>query len=83
MIKVDVGSLKEDQNEFIKNNKLILRMQKRLRSENHKIFIEKINKIALNLNDDKRIQLIHSIEKYARGTSKDLVCKKIKLNVTV
>ena len=30
----------------------------------------------MKLNDDKRIQSINSIEKYAHGTSKDLVCKK-------
>ena len=35
-------------------------------------FTEKINKIALSSNDDKRIQSIDSIEKYEYGTSKDL-----------
>ena len=38
--------------------------------------LKKINKIALSLNDDKRIQSIHLIEAYAYGTSKDLVSEK-------
>ena len=39
-------------------------------------FTEEINKIALSSNDDKRIQSIASIETYAYGSSKDLVCNK-------
>ena len=31
---------------------------------------------ALSPNDDKRIQSIDSIETYAYGTSKDLICEK-------
>ena len=46
-----VGSLKE----FIKNNKLILKTQQKLRGEKHNAFTEKINKFALSSNDDKRI----------------------------
>ena len=48
----------------------------------HNVLTEEINKISLNSNDDKRIQLIDSIEAYAYGTSKDLVCNKdeIKCN---
>ena len=46
------------------------------------VFTEKINKIALSSNDDKRMQSIDSTETYAHGTSKDLVHKKqeIKCN---
>ena len=39
---------------------------------------EEVNKIAMSANDDKRIRSIDSIETYAHGTSKDLVCKKEK-----
>ena len=44
--------------------------------------LKKLIKIVLSPNDDKRIQSIDSIETYAHGTSKDLVCKKneIKCN---
>ena len=48
----------------------------------HNIFTEEINNIALSSNEDKRKQSIDSIETYAYGRSKDLVCKKewIKCN---
>ena len=55
--------------EFIKSDKSILKIQQRFESE-------RINKITLNSNDDKRMQSIDLIEKYAYGTSKDLVCDK-------
>ena len=46
------------------------------------VFTQEINKIALRLNDDKRIQSIESMQTYAQGTSKDLIRKKeeIKCN---
>ena len=55
--------------EFIRNNKLILKTQERFKSEKH-TYPEEINKIALSLNDDKRMEFIDSIETYAYGTSK-------------
>ena len=74
--KIDRDSLKEDYKEFIWNNKLILKTQQRFRSEKHNIFTEEVNKIAVNLNDDKRMQSIDSIETDASGMNKDLVFKK-------
>ena len=74
--KIDVDSLKEDQKEFGKNNKLVLKTRQRFKTERHNSFTEEINKIALNSNDDKRMQSIDSIETYAYGTSKDLIWKK-------
>ena len=56
--KIDVDSPKE----FLKNNKLILKTPQRFKSERHNVFIKEINKIALNLNNDKRMQSIDSIE---------------------
>ena len=46
--KIDVDSL----NEFVKNNKLILKTQHRFKSKKHYVSTEKINNIALNSNDD-------------------------------
>ena len=68
--KIDLDSPKE----FIKK-KLILRTQQRkqrFKSERHNVFTEKINKIALSSNDDKRMQSIDSIETYACGMNKNL-----------
>ena len=67
--------------EFMRNNKSILKIQQRFKSERHNVFIEEINKIALSSNDDKRMQSINLKETYAYGTSKDLVIKR--LNVTI
>ena len=57
-------------------------MEKRFKSERRNVFTEKINKIALSSNDDKRMQSIDSIKTYADGTSKDLISEKeeIKCN---
>ena len=48
----------------------MLKLQQRFKSERHTIFTEEINKIALSLNDDKRMQSIDLIETYAYGSSK-------------
>ena len=66
----------------MRNNKLILKTQQRFKSERHNVFTEETNKIALSLNDNKRMQSIHSIETYAYGRSKVLVSEKeeIKYN---
>ena len=51
-------------------------------SERHNVFTEEMNKIALVSNDDKKMQSIDLIEKYAYGTTKDLVSdrEEIKCN---
>ena len=58
---------------FIKNNKLILETQQRLKSESHNVFTREINKIALSWNDKERTQSINSIGTYAYRKDKDLV----------
>ena len=80
--KIEKESIKKNQKEFIKNNKSILKIQQKFKSERHNVSTEKINKIALSSNDDKRMQSIDSIEIYAYGTSKGLVSSKeeIKCN---
>ena len=45
------------------------------------VFTEKINKIALSSNDDKRILSVDSIE--TSETRKGLVSEKKRLNVTI
>ena len=57
-----MNSIRKSQKEFIKNNKLILKLQQRLRSEKHNGFTEEINKIALSANNDQRIQPVNSIK---------------------
>ena len=45
----------KDHKELIKNNNLTVKIQLRFKSERNNAFIEKIKKIALSLNDDKRM----------------------------
>ena len=54
----------------------MLKTQQSFKSERHNVFTKEINKIALSLNDDKRIQSIDLIETHGYGTSKDLVSEK-------
>ena len=75
-----MDSLRENHKEFIKNNRLILKSQQRIRRKKYNVFTEKVKKIPLSANDDKKIQQIDSIEMYAYGTGKDLVCKKGEIN---
>ena len=43
----------------------MLKTQQTFKSEKHNVFTEEINKIALSSNDDKNMQSIDSIDKYA------------------
>ena len=77
--RIYMDSFKKDYKEFIKKNRLILKIQQRFRSERHNIFTEEINKIALSSNIDEIIQsidLMHMHMRHAYGTSKHLVIEK-------
>ena len=57
-------------------NNLILKSQQRFKNQLHNNFTEKIIKIALISNNDKRMQSIDSIKRYEYGTRKVLVSQK-------
>ena len=50
------------------NDKIILRSQQRFRSEDHRIYTEEVNKIALSSYDDKSIQTFDKVTTYPYGT---------------
>ena len=50
--------------------------EQRFKSGRRNVFTEWFDKTILSSNDDKRMQSIDSIEPYAYGMSKDLVCTK-------
>ena len=57
--EINIDSINKYHLEFIKDNKLMLKTQRRFKSERHNVFTEEINKIDLGSNDDKRMnQLI-------------------------
>lgn len=58
---VHADSLKEDDNDFIKNNRLILKSQKRFESINT---MYSAKNVALSANNEKRTQPIDSIKIY-------------------
>ena len=55
--KIDADSLKD----FARYNQVILKSQRRFKSDQRNVFTEEINKIALRSNDVKRIQSIDCI----------------------
>ena len=57
------------------NNKIILKSQQKFKSQAHNAHTEEINKIALNSNDDKRLQTFEKITSYPYGTTAGKVCK--------
>ena len=62
--------------EFLKEKKQILREQQRSRSDAHNIYTEKVNKIALSFNDDKRLKSYDGITTYPYGISLGLLIKQ-------
>ena len=57
------------------NNNTILRSQLRLKSDLHDMYTEQVNRIALNSNDDKRLQTHDRITTYPYGTNAFKVCE--------
>ena len=74
--EIDIDSLKRDQKKFIRNNTLILKTQKRFKSERVNGFTEETNMITLSSNHEKKMQSVDLIEKSTYGTSKDLVSRR-------
>ena len=56
-----------DYKNCVLNNKVVLKSQQRFKSERHNVYTEKVNKIALCSNDDKRLQTYDGITTYSYG----------------
>ena len=73
----------------LSNGEVILKSQQRFKSNHYKVYTEEVNKIALNSDDNKRLQIFNETETYPHGTNafkkcesemmvvKDLFVKKI------
>ena len=57
------------------NNNTILRSQLRFKSDLHDMYTEQVNRIALNSNDDKRLQTHDRITTYPYGKIAYKVCE--------
>ena len=57
------------------NGEVLLKSQQRFKSNHHKVYTRKVNKIALSSDDDKRFLTFDGIETYPYGTNSFKVCK--------
>ena len=51
------------------NDKTILKLLQKFKSDHHNVYTEQINKTALCSNDDKRLQTVDKIKTYPHGTN--------------
>ena len=70
----------ENYKDSLFNNKTILKSQLRFKSDYHNVYTEKVNKIALNSNNDKRFQTFHRVRTYPYGTNIFKVCESQMLS---
>ena len=74
MIKIELKF--NDYKNCLLNDKVVLKSQQRFKSESHDVYTEKVNKIALSSNDDKRLTAFAKITAYPCGkTNAGKVCK--------
>ena len=59
----------ENYKDCLFNNTIILRSQQRFKSEYYEVYTEKVNKIALTSNDDKRLQTFDRVTTYPYETN--------------
>ena len=57
------------------SNITILISQLRFKSDLHNLYTEEVNKIALNSNDDKRLQTLDRVTTYLYGANAFKVCE--------
>ena len=57
----------QDYKDSLFDDKIILKSQQRFRSDHHRAYTEKVIKIALSSNDDKRLQTSDKVTTYPYG----------------
>ena len=65
----------ENYTDSLFNDKIILKPQQRFKNDHQKMYTEKLNKIALSSNDDKRLQTFDKVTTYPYGTNVFKVCE--------
>ena len=76
----------ENYKDSLINSKTILRSQLRFKSDHDNVYTEEVNNIALNSNDNKRLQTFDRVITYPYGTNAFKLCEsemlsKIRFNV--
>lgn len=72
----------DDFKECYETSRIQYRTQHRFASEKHVVYTQRINKVALSINDDKRIQDNDRNKIYAYGTSVCIICKEELVKIT-
>ena len=62
------------------NNKTILKSQLRFKSDHHNVYTEEVNRIAINSNDNKKLQTFDRFTTYLYGTNAFKPCKSEMLS---
>ena len=70
----------ESYTDCLLNDKNVYRSQQRFKSHNHDVYTEEVNKTALSVNNDKRLQTYDKITTYPYGTNAFKVCESKILN---
>ena len=73
----------ENYKDSLFNNKAILKSQLRFKSNHHDVYdvyTEEVNKIAVNSNDDKRLQIFDRVTTYPYGANAFKVCESEMLS---
>ena len=65
----------ENYKDCLFNDKTILKSKQRFKSDHHDVYTERINKIALSSDYDKRLQTFDKITTYLYGTHNLKVCE--------
>ena len=70
----------ENYKNLLFNNKTIMWSELRFKSDHHNVYTEEVNKIALNSNDNKRLQTFDRITTYPLWTNTFKVCESEMLS---
>ena len=70
----------ENYTDFLFNDIITLKSQQRFKSDDHNVYTEQTNKIALSSNDDKRLQIFDKITRYPCGRNAFKVCESEMLS---
>ena len=70
----------ENYTDSLFNDKIILKSQRRFKSDHHNIYTEEVDKTTVSSNDDKRLQTFDRIKTYPYGTNAFKVCESEMLN---
>ena len=76
----------ENYKDSLFNNKKIMWLQLRFKTDHHNVYTEEVNKTVLNSNDNKRLETFNKVTTYSYGTNAFKLCEsemlsKIRCNI--